>query len=117
MNDAHLFAKRDGKEIDASTSGDGHTAVYAAMMLLCRRDVLTAGDILVVDDDWPRQEPGNIRRTVGVGHINCLASRLEQRAAVIAAALPLSADDLRLAARICRHIVRVGWVKTSVDIV
>jgi hypothetical protein len=56
-------------------------------------------------------------RTVGGGHINSLASRLERRAAVIAMAQPLSADDLRLAPRICRHFIRVGWVKTSVEAV
>jgi hypothetical protein len=86
------------------------------MLLLGRRDKLTAGDILVVDDDRPQQEPSSTRRTIRVGHTNSLASRRERRASVIAMALPLSAHDLRVAARICRHIVRAGWVKTSVAI-
>jgi hypothetical protein len=48
--------------------------------------------------------------TLTVGHLQSLAGRLEQRASVIAAEQPLSAEDLRTAARFCRHALKVGWV-------
>jgi hypothetical protein len=58
-----------------------------------------------------------ISLTLTVGNLESLAGRLEQRAGAIVLAETLSAEDLRTAARFCRHAVKVGWVgKTSVAI-
>jgi hypothetical protein len=47
--------------------------------------------------------------TLNVGHLQSLAARLEQQ--------PLSAGDLRTAARFCRCALDVGWIgKTSIAI-
>jgi hypothetical protein len=96
-----------GQELDSATVSDGKDAPAEAMILLARFGFLYPGSLLSFDDDKPAQSAGNLL-TAGVGHINSLASRLEQRAKVIAVSLPLSADDLRFAARLCRHMIRVG---------
>jgi hypothetical protein len=86
------------------------------MLLLARRARLDPGDLLVVDDDKYGQEPGT-QMTLTAGNVRSLAGRLEQRAVVIAAAQPLSAEDLRTAARFCRHALDVGWFgKASIAI-
>jgi hypothetical protein len=95
---------------------DGRDAPAEATLLLARRARLDPGDLLVVDDDGPGQEPATLM-TLTAGHLRSLAGRLEQRAAVIASAQPLSAEDLRTAARFCRYSLKVGWVgKTSIEI-
>ena len=55
--------------------------------------------------------------TVTVAEITRLCDRLAARAkSVLLADQPEQVRDLDLAARIIRHIVRVGWVRTSVAV-
>ena len=55
--------------------------------------------------------------TVTVAEITSLCDRLAARAkSVLLADQPEQGRDLDLAARIIRHIVRVGWVRTSVTV-
>jgi hypothetical protein len=109
-----------GKELDFASVTDGRDAPAEAMLLLARRARLDPGDLLVVDDDRPRQEPDKAAGapvTLTASNLQSLAGRLEHRAAVIASAEPLSAEDLWMAARFCRYALRAGWVgKTSVAI-
>jgi len=64
----------------------------------------------------PRQERGTLMKLT-VSNLQSLVGRLEQRAGVIALAQPLPAEDLRTAARFCRHALKVGWAgKTSIAI-
>jgi hypothetical protein len=87
-----------------------------AMLLLAGFGCLYPGSLVSFDDDKPRQEP-QTPMTLTVGNLQSLAGRLEQRAVVIVVEQPLSAEDLRTAARFCRHAVKVGWVgKTSIAI-
>jgi hypothetical protein len=102
-----------GKELDFATVTDGRDALAEAMLLLARRARLDPGDLVVVDDDSTRQEPDKTPgapMTLTAGNLQSLASRLDQRAAVIASAEPLSADDLRTAARFCRSD---GWERPA----
>jgi hypothetical protein len=86
------------------------------MLLLARFGCLYPGSLVSFDDDMPRQEPGTLMMLTA-GNLQSLAGRLEQRAGVIALAQPLPAEDLRTAARFCRHALKVGWVgKTSIAI-
>jgi len=102
------------KELDFASVGDVRQAPAEAMLLLAKLGSLYPGSLLVFDDDKPRREPGTLM-TLTAGHIRSLAGRLEQRAALIALAQPLSAEDLQTAARFCRHAFKVGWVgKTSI---
>jgi hypothetical protein len=106
-----------GKELDSASMIDGRDAPAEAMLPLAGRARLDPGDLLVVDDDSACQEPGT-RMTLTAGNLRSLAGRLEHRAVIIAVAQPLSADDLRTAARFCRHALQVGWVgKTGLAIV
>jgi hypothetical protein len=106
-----------GKELDSASVTDGRDAPAEAMLLLARRARLDPGDLLVVDDNTASQEPDKSPGapvTLTAGNLQSLAGRLEHRAAVVASAQPLSAEDLRTAARFCRHALKVGWVgKTS----
>jgi hypothetical protein len=105
-----------GKELDFASVVDGRDAPAEAMLLLARRARLEPGDLLFVDDDSTRQEPG-LPMTLTDGNLRSLAGRLEQRAGAIASAQSLSAEDLRTAARFCRHALKAGWVgKTSIVI-
>ena len=55
--------------------------------------------------------------TVTVAEITSLCDRLAARAkSVLLADQPEQVRDLDLAARIIRHMVRVGWVRTSVAV-
>jgi hypothetical protein len=55
--------------------------------------------------------------TLTVRDINSLAERLENRAkSVVFRDQPEVCNDMTTAARLCRHVVRVGWVITSVAI-
>lgn len=105
-----------GKELDFARIGDARDAPAEAMLLLAKVGCLYPGALVTFDDDGPRHEPGMLM-TLTVGHLQSLAGRLEQQAGVIAIAQPLPAEDLRTAARFCRHAVKVGWVgKTSIAI-
>jgi hypothetical protein len=86
------------------------------MLLLARCGCLYPGSLLIFDDDSPIREPGTLM-TLTTGHLQSLAGRLEQRAGIVELAQPLSAEDLRTAARLCRHALKVGWIgKTSIAI-
>jgi hypothetical protein len=86
------------------------------MLLLARFGRLYPGSLVSFDDDKPRQESG-MPMTLTAGNLQSLAGRLEQRAGVIVLAQPPCAEDLRTAARFCRHALKVGWVgKTSIAI-
>jgi hypothetical protein len=105
-----------GKELDALDAADGNDAPAAGMVLLARLGCLYPGSLLVFDDDKPRREP-EMLMTITMRNLSSLAGRLEHRAAVIDIVQPLSAEDLRTAARFCRHALKVGWVgKTSIAI-
>jgi hypothetical protein len=105
-----------GKELDFANVGDARDAPSEAMLLLAKLDCLYPGSLLSFDNDAPKQEPGTLV-TITVGNLQSLAGRLEQRAGVIALAQPLSAEDLRMAARFCRHALKVRWVgKTGITI-
>jgi hypothetical protein len=107
---------RDGREVDHATATDPGDAVHEAAMLLVRRSGLYVGDMLSIDEDHRALAPGTPMAVTAAG-LQALAGRLEQRAGVIAMTQPLSAEDLRLAARLCRHALRVGWIGGSVAIV
>ena len=105
-----------GKELDFASVADVHEAPAEAMLLLARCGCLYPGSLLIFDDDRPSHEPGT-PMMLTVGHLQSLAARLEQWANVIELAQPLSAEDLRMAARLCRHALKVGWNgKTSIAI-
>jgi hypothetical protein len=82
-----------GKELDFASVVDGRDAPAEAMLLLARRARLEPGDLLFVDDDSTRQEPG-LPMTLTDGNLRSLAGRLEQRAGAL---LPLN----RCLPRIC----------------
>jgi hypothetical protein len=105
----------DGSETSFARVADAQDAPSEAMVLLAHFGRIDPGAVLVFDDDNPRRMPDTLI-TVSAGNIRSLAGRLEQRADVIAREQPLSAADLRLAARLCRHIVNVGWVITNVAV-
>ncbi len=105
-----------GKELDFAHVADVRQAPAEAMLLLARFGCLYPGSLVSFDDDKPRQEPGTLM-TLTAGNLQSLVGRLEQLAGAIALAEPLSAEDLRTAARFCRHALKVGWVgKTSIAI-
>jgi hypothetical protein len=105
-----------GKETDSAIAADCRDAPTEAMMMIARCARLDPGHMLSVDDDnVPREEPDTLM-TVTAGNIKSLVGRLEQRADVIDRAQPLSAADLRIAARLCRHFVRCGWIVASIAV-
>jgi hypothetical protein len=104
-----------GVELGFASVFDAKDAPAEGMILLARFGRLYPGSLLSFDDDKPRREPGTLM-TVTAGNIIALAGRLEQRAGVIAPAQPLSTEDLRTAARLCRHFVKVGWIVNSIAI-
>jgi hypothetical protein len=95
------------QELGVASVADVHEAPAEAMFLLARFGCLYPGSLLIFDDDRPSREPGT-PTTLTVGHLQSLAARLEQWASAIELAQPLSAEDLRTAARICRHALKVG---------
>jgi hypothetical protein len=105
-----------GKELDVASVIDGRDAPAEAMLLLARRARLDPGDLLVVDDGGPRLEGPGVPIMITAGNLQSLAGRLEQRAAIIASAQPLSAEDLWMAARFCRHALKAGWVGAGIII-
>jgi hypothetical protein len=103
------------KELDFANVFDVREAPAEAMMVLARYGCLYPGSLLIFDDDKPSREPGTLM-TLTVGRLQSLAGRLDQRAGVIELSQPLSAEDLRTAARFCRHALKVGWIRTSIAI-
>lgn len=101
-----------GREIDYTVAPDGERAVGNAITLLARQRRLNAGDTLVVVDD---PSTGMCQQIVAATDLVGIAGRLDRRAGVIVADQPELADDLRKAARMCRHAVRV-WLDSSVDV-
>ena len=104
-----------GAELGFASVVDGNDAPAEGMILLARFGCLHPGSLLLFDDDKPRREPGTLM-TFTAGNISALAGRMEQRAAIIAPAQPLSAEDLWIAARLCRHFLKVGWITSSIAI-
>jgi hypothetical protein len=105
----------DGKETDHAIVSESQEAPAEALMLLARLGRINSGAVLVFDDDTPRQAPGTLM-TVSAGNLRSLSTRMEARAAVIDREQPECAADLRMAARFCRHAVKVGWVITNVAV-
>jgi hypothetical protein len=104
------------KEMDFANVFDVHDAPAEAMLLLARVGSLHPGSLLIFDDDRPSREP-NTLMTLTVAHLQSLAGRLDHRARVIELSRTPSAEDLRTAARFCRHALKVGWIgKTSIAI-
>jgi hypothetical protein len=104
------------KELDFASVADVREAAAEAMILLARVGSLYPGSLVIFDDDRPSWEPDSMM-TLTVGHLQSLAGRLKQRADILHLAQPLSAEDLRTAARFCRHALKVGWIgKTSIAI-
>jgi hypothetical protein len=104
------------KELDSASVTDVREAPAEAMMMLARVGCLYPGSLLIFDDDSPSSDPGT-PMTLTTGHLQSLAGRLEQRAGILNLAQPLTAKDLRTAARFCRHALKVGWIgKTSIAI-
>jgi hypothetical protein len=104
-----------GAELDAATVANGKDAPAEGMIMLARYEILYPGSLLSFDDDKPHQEAGTLI-AVTAGNVASLAGRLEQRASVIDLVRPLSAEDLRMAARLCRHYVKAGWITTTIAI-
>jgi hypothetical protein len=107
-----------GKETDSAFVADGKDAPAEAMMMLARCARLDPGHMLSVDDgNVPQETPDTRPDTlicVTAGNVQSLISQLEHRAIVIEPAQPLSATDLRLAASLCRHFVKCGWIVASI---
>jgi hypothetical protein len=104
------------QELGVASVADVHEAPAEAMLLLAKFGCLYPGSLLIFDDARPSPEPG-APMTLTAGQLQSLAARLEQRADAIEPAQPLSAEDLRMAARFCRHALNVGWIgKTSIAI-
>lgn len=104
------------QELGVASVADVHEAPAEAMFMLAKFDCLYPGSLLAFDDDRPSHEPGT-PMTLTVGHLQNLAARLEQWASAIELEQPRSAEDLRMAARFCRHALKVGWNgKTSIAI-
>lgn len=111
------FRDSKGVEIDAIWAQDANDAPWQAMLLLagCRR--LEVGFVLVADDDnVPNLDEPKVQPTVTAKNLVALAGRLEARAKMIADSEPGNAMDLRLAAMLARHAVKVSWVITSVSL-
>jgi hypothetical protein len=103
------------RELGVASVDDVDEAPAEAMLLLARFGCLYPGSLLIFDDDGPSHGPGAMALTVG--QLQSLAARLEQQARAIELAQPRSAEDLRMAARFCRHVLNVGWIgKTSIAI-
>ena len=104
------------QELGVASVADVHEAPAEGMLLLAKFGCLYPGSLLIFDDDRPSHEP-DAPMTLTVGHLQSLAARLEQQARAIELAQPLSAEDLRTAARFCRHALNVGWIgKTGIAI-
>jgi hypothetical protein len=104
------------KEMDFANVFDVRDAPAEAMLLLAKVGSLYPGSLLIFDDDRPSQEPDTLM-TLTVGHVQSLAGRLDQ-AGIIELSQPLSAQDLRTAARFCRHALKAGWIgNTGITIV
>jgi hypothetical protein len=107
---------QDGKELDVANVFDVRDAPTEAMLLLARCGSLYPGSLVIFDDDSSIREPG-ILMTLTAGHLQSLVGRLEQQASAIGVSQPLYAEDLRTAARFCRHALKVGWIgNTSIAI-
>jgi hypothetical protein len=104
-----------GLEIDRAVVEDTKDAVYEGMRVLARQTRFDVGSLLVVDDDnEPMIEP-KVQPTVTAGNLLALAARLEARAGMMTESQSGVAVDLQVAARLCRHAVKV-WVTTSVSL-
>jgi hypothetical protein len=107
-----------GVEVDHAVIDDPKDAVYNGMRVLARRPSFDVGSLLVVDDDRsPNLDNPKVEPVVTADNLVALAGRLEARAKMIGDTQPGIAMDLRVAAKLCRHAVKVGWVFTSVSLV
>jgi hypothetical protein len=104
-----------GKELAFVSIPNPKRAPYAAMQMLSRLEQLEAGSLLIFDDDQPVQGPDFV--TITADNLRSIGGRLEARAKVFETACPEDAADMRIAARLCRHFLKVGWIgKSSVAI-
>ncbi len=105
-----------GVEIDVKTAKP-EDAVYTAMSLLSRQSSFDVGSLVVADDDnAPDLAAKDVPPIITAGNLIALAGRLEARAIMLEDAQPGHAADMRVAAKLCRHAVKV-WVFTSVSLV
>jgi hypothetical protein len=102
-----------GHETGACHVDDAQAAPEQAMMLLVCRKELAVGEALLVEDDLA-PIPGPISLTAN--KVAALAARLEHRAYLVEQDQPEAAADDRLAARLCRHALKAGWVYTAVEL-
>jgi hypothetical protein len=87
------------------------------MSILSRQPNFAVGSIVVADDDnVPNLDGKDVPPTITAGNLIALAGRLEARAGMLDEAQPGHAADMRIAAKLCRHAVKV-WVVTSVSLV
>ncbi len=105
-----------GVEVDHLMIKDPDDAVYSAMRVLARQPRLELGSLLTVDDDNIPKIEKDVPPTITAGNLIALAGRLEARAIMLDDAQPGHAADMRVAAKLCRHAVKV-WVFTSVSLV
>ncbi len=106
----------NGVEIDHALVDDPKDAVYSAMRVLSKRPGLDIGSLLTVDDDNLTKIHKDVPPIITAGNLIALAGRLEARATMMGDSQPGNAADLRVAAKLCRHAVKV-WVFTSVSLV
>jgi hypothetical protein len=87
------------------------------MRLLARQTQLDVGALLTIDDDnVPILNQKGVQPTITADKLIALAGRLEARAMMMENSQPGNAADLRVAAMLARHAVKV-WVFTSVSLV
>jgi hypothetical protein len=69
------------------------------------------------DQRTPNHARNNAPVTLSVSDINSLCDRLEARSSTfLLRNEPEQARDLVLASRLCRHFLKVGWIKTSIGL-
>jgi hypothetical protein len=66
--------------------------------------------------DLGKRLPVPVPAVITVADLRALADRLDTQATVIAGLEPERTADLKLAARFCRHALRVGWFTTSIAV-
>jgi hypothetical protein len=106
----------DGREIESATAADPEAAVQQAILLLVRQPRVDVGTTLCIDEDALSLPKAGTLMTISAGNLGGLAARLERHAAVVDSSLPMHATDLRIAARLCRHALKAGWIRTSIAV-